>query len=322
MAGPQLSVVICTLGSYETLERVLDGYDRQDAPHGSFEVVLVVDAAEPDHAAVDRAVGTRSFPLRRIDGPQPGLSANRNAGRRAAAAPVVLFTDNDTIPVPRLVSEHIAWHERYPDEDACVLGHVRYAPELDITVFMRWLDTGIQFNFANFKGVELEWSCFYGANASVKKSFIERVGDFDQEHLPYGYEDVDWAYRASKLGFHVLYNRRAVVDHLRPMTLEFWRKRVRRVAAAEWQFTELHPEMPPWFHKVFSDAAQHPPVRGLGIRLAPYVPRRVPWLGRRVWESVDTYYKQALAPDFLEAWAEMEAGAVRTGQPDVSEWAR
>jgi len=321
VSRPQLSVVISTLGSYMTLERVLDGYSRQDAPAGSFEVVLVVDAGEPDRDAVRRAVGSRPFALRWIDGPAPGLSANRNAGRRAAHAPLVMFTDNDTIPVPRLVAEHLRWHRRYPADEAGVLGLVRWAPELDVTVFMRWLDTGIQFNYANIKGVDVHWGCFAGANVSLKRTFIERVGDFDQDHLPYGYEDTDWAYRAHKTGLRLLYNRRAVVDHLRPMTLEFWEKRVRRVAAAEYQFTRLHPEMRPHFHRLFTNAAAAPPARGRGVKLARYVPARTPFLGPRVWNSVDAFYKQALAPHFLEAWAESVAGGGRAGQPDVSEWA-
>jgi GT2 family glycosyltransferase len=320
LVGPRLSVVISTLGNYATLERVLDGYSRQDAPPGSFEVVLAVDAAEPDPDAVERAVGSRPFPVRRTSGAEPGLSANRNAGWRAATAPLVLYTDNDTIPVPRLVAEHVEWHERYPDEEVGVLGHVRWAPELEVTTFMRWLDTGIQFNYANLKGIEFPWGAFAGANTSLKRSFVERVGDFDQEHFPYGYEDTDWAYRASKLGFRLVYNRRAIVDHLRPMTVEFWKKRVRRVAASEHEFTRLHPEIPPWFHRVYGEAMKRPPARGRGVALARWVPRSVPWLGPKVWDSVDVFYKQMLAPHFLEAWEEAEAGG-RSRRPDLSEFA-
>lgn len=318
--SPQLSVILSTLGSYATLERVLDGYSRQSQPAADFEVLIVVDAAEPEPDAVARAIGSRDYPVRRLSGDVPGLSANRNVGWRSARAGLVLFTDNDTIPVPDLVSEHINWHRHYADEETCVVGHVRWAPELDVTVFMRWLDAGIQFDFANMEEGDVGWGRFYGANSSLKRSFVERVGDFDQEHLPYGYEDTDWAYRASKLGFRVMYNPRAVVDHLRPMTLDFWRKRARRVAVAEHQFTRLHPELPPWFHGVFARAVAAPRARGRGLRLAPYVSPAVPWLGPRVWGSVDMAYKQDLAPYFLEAWEEASVGNATSDQPDLSEW--
>jgi GT2 family glycosyltransferase len=302
---------------YPVLRRVLDGYDRQDAPDGSFEVVVVADIADPDPDAIDAAIGERTYPVRRITGHMPGLSANRNAGRRAAGAPLVLFTDNDTIPVARLVSEHLEWHRRHPEEHVGVLGHVRWAPELRVTPFMRWLEQGIQFDYPNIQGIEAGWGRFYGANVSVKRGFAERVGDFEEERLPYGYEDLEWSHRASKLGFRLLYDRRAVVDHLRPMTLEFWQRRVRRIAVAERQFVQLHPEIAPWFHGLFTSAARRPPARGRGVGLARYVPPWVPWLGPRVWASADIAFKQALAPHFLEAWAECRAGGA--AQPDLSE---
>lgn len=317
---PALTVVISTLGNYATLKRVLDGYSRQTADAGSFEVVVVTDAADERPDEVEAAVGHRTYPVRRITGPVAGLSANRNAGLRAAAAPLVLFTDNDTVPVPGLVAEHLRWHQRYPGDEVGVLGRVRWARELQVTTFMRWLDTGIQFDFANIRGIDAGWGRFVGANVSVKRSFANRVGDFDQEHFPYGYEDTDWALRASRLGFRLLYNRRAVVDHLRPMTLEFWQKRARRVAAAEHTFSRLHPEMRPWFHTLFSAAAAQPAARGRGIRWAPYVPRGLPVIGRRVWGSVDQFYRQAIAPYFLAAWDEVSAGGGRQASPDLSEF--
>jgi GT2 family glycosyltransferase len=317
--SPQLSVVVSTLGMYQVLRRVLDGYSRQDAPPRSFEVVVANDAADPRPAAIDDAIGRRPYPVRRITGRVPGLSANRNAGWRAAEAPLVLFTDNDTIPDGRLVSEHIAWHARHPADEVGVLGHVRWARELRVTAFMRWLEHGIQFDYPNIEGIEAGWGRFYGANASVKALLLARVGDFDEERLPYGYEDLDWAYRASKVGFRLLYNRRAVVEHLRPMTLEFWKRRVRRIAAAERRFVRLHPEIPPWFFGIFSRAAELPPARGRGVRLLPFVPPWVPRLGPRVWASADLAFKQALAPHFLAAWEEAASAADGPAQPDLSE---
>lgn len=317
---PAISVVLSTLGSYDTLARVLDGYSHQMVAPERFELVLAVDAAEPDVAAVDRVVGRRGYPVKRIRGARPGLSENRNAGWRAADAPLVLFTDNDTIPLPDFLAEHLAAHEKLPAPEVGVVGLVRWAPELEVTTFMRWLDTGIQFDYANMEEGDVGWGRFCGANVSLKRAFIETVGDFDQDHFPYGYEDTDWAYRASEAGFRLIYNPRAVVDHLREMSLEFWKKRAKRVAAAEHEFCRIHPEMSPWFHRIFTDALERPPARGRGLWLASRVPRSVPWLGDLVWNSVDAKYKQELAPYFLEGWAEAEAAEKGSGQPDLSEW--
>jgi GT2 family glycosyltransferase len=315
---PDLSVVISTIGMYDVLERVLDRYGDQDAEPGSFEVLVAADAAEPDIGAVESAVGDRPYPVRITRGRRPGLSANRNAGCRAASAPLVLFTDNDTLPERQLVREHLEWHARNPAEEIAILGHVRWARELRVTPFMRWLEEGVQFDYPSIQGIEAGWGRFYGANVSVKRRLVERVGGFDEERLPYGYEDLDFGYRGSRLGLRVLYNRRAVVEHLRPMTLEFYKRRIRRTAAAERQFIRLHPELPPYFHRMFTHAASLPRGRGRGVRLVRWVPRWVPWLGPRVWTSADLAFKQALAGPFLEAW-EQDAPGDGPAQPDLSE---
>lgn len=315
--SPRLSVVLSTLGNYEVLGRVLDGYSRQDAPPGSFELIVVTDAADPDPDAVDAAIGERPYPVRRLTSRIPGLSANRNTGWRQARAPIVLITDNDTIPVPGLVGEHLEWHRRFPEEQVAVAGRVRWSPELRVTPFMRWLDRGFQFDFASIDGIEAGWAHLYGANSSIKRSFIERVGDWDEERLPYLYDDLDWAYRASKLGLRVLYDRDAVVDHYKPgMTPESWAQRMGLVARAEHEFVSKHPELRPWFFDKLSRAAAKPPARGRGTRLASVVPPWVPWLGPRVWRSADIAWQQALAPEFLAAWREAESGPV--AQPDDS----
>jgi GT2 family glycosyltransferase len=315
----KLSVVISTLGNYSSLRRVLDGYERQDAAPGGFEVLVVADAADSDPAAVEDAIGERPYSVRRLSGERPGLSANRNAGWRAARTPLVLFTDNDTIPTRRLVAEHISWHEREPAEEVAVLGLVRWSPEVRVTPFMLWLDQGIQFDFPHIEGTEAGWGRFYGANVSAKREFVARVGGFDEERLPYGYEDLDFGYRASKLGLRVLYNRDAVVDHLREMDLDFWKKRARRAAFAERQFVRLHPELPAYFHELFASAAAAPPARGRGAKLIGFVPRSVPWLGPRAWAAADLYFRQQLAPYFLEAWEEAGSAGQEPARPDLSE---
>jgi GT2 family glycosyltransferase len=314
---PRLSVVLSTLGNYAVLERVLDGYDRQDAPAGSFEVLVVADLAEPDMDAVDAAIGERSYPVRRLVGSVPGLSANRNAGWNAAEAPVVLFTDNDTIPVRRLVSEHLEWHRRYPGDEVAVVGHVRWAKGLKVTPFMKWLDDGVQFHFGALSGIDASWAHLYGANSSIKRSLLERVGGYDEERLPYLYEDVDWGYRAREHGVRVMYNRRAIVDHWRPMTIDVWKARAPQLAATEWQFCQMHPDVEPWFWQKFDDAVAKPPARGRGAQAARFVPRWVPWLGPRVWEAADVHWRQQIAPHFLESWAAAVAGSPPSVQPDV-----
>jgi hypothetical protein len=121
--------------------------------------------------------------------------------------------------------------------------------------------------------------------------------------LPYLYEDLDLALRLHQRdGFRLLYNRAAHAEHLQAVDLESWKLRVARIAEAERQFVTLHPEIPPYFHNLFSEALARRATRGYGERLAHFVPAGVPWLGPSIWSRADLFYRQALAPAFLQAW--------------------
>ncbi len=303
---PSLSIVIPTLARPQLLARVLDRLSRQTRA-GDFEVLVVADAQERDIGAVDAAISGRPFSVRRLSALRPGASAARNTGWRAGSAPIVLFLDDDVLPEAELVGEHLRWHERYEDEHVGVLGHVRWADELRVTTFMRWLELGIQFDYPRIVGIEAGWGRFYTANASVKRALIERAGGFEEERLPFGYEDLDLARRMEPLGFRLLYNRAAVAEHLHEMDLDFWRRRVARIAISERAFVKLHPDVPPYFFDMFTAAAAAPPARERGVRLARRVPRSLPWLGPRVWGSADAFYRQALSGPFLAAWRQAAA---------------
>jgi glycosyltransferase involved in cell wall biosynthesis len=302
--APRISVVIPTLGRETTLPRVLEALDRQTASADAFEVILVADATVADLASLDRLTIGRSYTARRLQGAVPGASAARNAGWRAAEALLILFIDDDILPSPQLLEQHLAWHGRHPGEQIGVLGHVSWAAELRITPFLRWLEHGIQFNYPSIRGEEAGWGNFYTANASVKRVLVEQAGGFDEQRLPFGYEDLDLALRMhEQAGFRLLYNRAAGAEHLHEMDLEFWRHRVRRIALSERRFVALHPDFPPYFHDLLSDAAARPPVGSWTERLAARVPRRLPLVGPLVWSRADLYYRQALAGSFLDAWS-------------------
>jgi GT2 family glycosyltransferase len=305
---PGVTVVIPTLSRYDSLRRVLDRFERQTPDPAGFAVHVVTDAAEPDRASVERAVGTRPYDVRLLTADRPGASAARNTGWRAAATPLVLFVDDDVLPGPRLVAEHLDWHERHPEPEVGVLGLVRWARELRVTPFMRWLDTGIQFDYDRIQGTDAGWGRFYTANASVKRELIERAGGFEEDALPFGYEDLDLALRMDRLGLRLLYNRRASAEHLHAMDLGFWKRRVARIAVSEHQFVQMHPEVEPYFFAMFSAAAKRPPVRGRAIAAARFVPRWVPGAGDYIWSRVDQAFRQALAEPFLCAWQAVDAG--------------
>jgi GT2 family glycosyltransferase len=300
----RLSVVISTFERAAVLSRVLDSLDAQTAA-GSFDVVIGVNAADADTASVERVAAGRPYPVRVVQGEVPGVSASRNRGWRSAAGTVILFLGDDMLPAPDLVARHLAHHAEDPGSELGVLGHVRWADELPHTPFMDWLEQGVQFDFGTIRGTQAAWWHLYACNASLKRELLERVGGYDED-FRWGYEDLDLGLRLHHLGFRLLYDREAEVEHLHPPTLEAFRERMRIVAGAERQFVTKHPEADAYFLRRFERAEALPPARSRGVKLARFVPPGLPVIGTRVWFSAARWFDQQLAPAFLQAWREAD----------------
>jgi GT2 family glycosyltransferase len=277
-------VVIPTVGR-PTLRRVVERLRDADV-----EVVVVADAQA---GAVPEAA---------LRADEPGAAGARNAGWRAAGAPLVLFTDDDVLPASDLVARHLELHAREPDPLVGGLGAVRWADALRPTPLMEWLDDGVQFDYGRLAGTEAGWWHFYTANVSLKRAALERVGGFDAQRFPYLYEDLDLGYRLSRLGFRLRYDPGARAEHLVAPTLEQWQKRMPALARAEHAFVARHPELPAYFHDRFAAVAAQRRGRGVSGRLQPVIPLGVPWLGPRAWVSAKERAARLLAQTYLAAW--------------------
>ena len=303
-----LSVVIPTIGQNPVLTQVLARLARQAISSDRYEVILAVDARAEFSEAFSASLESQPLQMSVAIAERAGASAARNLGVARAKAPVVLFLGDDILPSPRLLAEHVAWHHRNSAIEVGVLGHVRWSRQLAVSPFMRWLEQGVQFDFASIDGTEASWAHFYTANVSVKRELIRRVHGFDEFRLPYLYEDLDLAYRMASHGFRLLYNRRAIGWHHHPTNLAKWRGRMVLTAEAERAFVDKHPELDPYFYRLFSAATSREPARGRGRHFLRIIPRRTPWIGEKVWTSADLFYGQKLAPAFLQAWRNDESG--------------
>ena len=104
-----------------------------------------------------------------------------------------------------------------------------WAPELEITRHMRWLERGGPlFAYDEIADADnVPFRMLYTANVSLKRSFLE---PFDTE-LPI-YEDTELAYRLSKRGLRLRYDPDALGHHFRVETPERTEKRMEEVGHA------------------------------------------------------------------------------------------
>ncbi len=71
---------------------------------------------------VAQASKDSAIPVRYFRQENKGPAAARNVGIREAKSELILFTDDDIIPSPDLVGEHLKWQSKYPGEKTAVLG--------------------------------------------------------------------------------------------------------------------------------------------------------------------------------------------------------
>ena len=224
-----VSVIIPTFNRAHVLKKTLSGYAKQSGDHQICEVLVVDDGSKDDTASVVQEWnGNPILNVRYLRQENRGLAAARNHAIREARGDILLFGDDDIIPSNKMVAEHLAWHRNHPQANVGVVGLVNWAAEMNATPFMAWSGLyGPQFNFGYFKEAEeLDFWHGYFCNTSVKASFLQENGVFNENFRQYGWEDVELSYRLCTHGYRLLYNPKAVGYHHKFESFENTRRRI------------------------------------------------------------------------------------------------
>jgi GT2 family glycosyltransferase len=231
----EVSVVIATFNRRDTLNKAMKAHLAQSALNQLAEI-LIVDDGSSDGTAEQVATLARhsSIPIRYWYQPKRGAAAARNMGIREAKGEVILFVDDDIIPAPDLVGEHLKWHGKHPDLCDAVLGHITWSPEVHPTPFMRWISLdGVLTAYRHIAlKTEVDFRYFYTGNLSLKTEFLRRTGNFDEDFGGYGFEDTELGYRLQKNGMRLFYNPAAVAYHYKRVTFAEACRRAQQVELA------------------------------------------------------------------------------------------
>lgn len=214
---PDVSVVLPTAGRVDLLDRCLDAIMRQTLDGRRFEVIIVDD--NPRHTirqlvAVWRAsAGERGPALKYLPNNGPdNPAAVRNLGWRSALAPIVGFTEDDTVPSPSWLKHGLG---AFTDNVGAVCGRVEMPPPGTLTDNQR-------------EARRLEQAEFSTVNCFCRKSILEEVGGFD-ERFHAGWPD-DFHFRLIKKQVAIARSQHALV--VRPMRPVAW-------GASLWQLKQL-----------------------------------------------------------------------------------
>ncbi len=218
MENLPVTVIIPTYNRKDILRRCLNAFAHQSYPAEKYEIIVIDDGStDGTEDLVKSFLNNYICPLRYLKQENKGPAAARNLGIKNATGDVILFTGDDIIVQLNFLKEHMAWHDRYPDDSTAVLGHVTWSPDVEITPFMRWLENGgPQFHFWQIKDrIEVESSkYFYTCNVSLKKRFLLSMNLFFDEDFPHAAcEDAELGMRLEVKGLVLKYNKNAIGYH-------------------------------------------------------------------------------------------------------------
>jgi glycosyltransferase involved in cell wall biosynthesis len=204
---PAMTVVVPTRGRAAYLEVTLDSLRRQRT-RTAHELLVVDDGATDATPEVAERFGARLV----RHGEQRSLNAARNSGIRAAAADLIAFVDDDVLVPPGWVDAVVEGAARHPDAQAFG-GPIRARFEGPVPRGCGREDPPITTLDLGPSDVEAE--IVWGANFAVRRSAVERVGDFD-ETLDRGHGDEEeWLMRLRAAGGRIVYLAEAGLDHRR-----------------------------------------------------------------------------------------------------------
>lgn len=186
--SPRVSVVVPTYRRPELLGRCLDSLAVQTMTPDSYEILVADDAADfVTHRQVEEFASKATCAIRylAITGAH-GPAAARNAGWRAARAPLIAFTDDDTVPETGWLAAGVGALER-DIELAAVTGQV--------IVPLPPAPTDYQRNEAG-----LEAAVFVTANCFCRRTVLEALGGFDERFTSAWREDSDLHFRLLACG--------------------------------------------------------------------------------------------------------------------------
>ena len=219
--APRVSVVLPTYNRKESLARVFEALARQSVPFDSWEAVVVSDGSA-DGTDEWLLAQRPPFALRVVQQRNQGVAAARNNGIAQARGEIILFIDDDLVPTPELMAEHLRMHESRPR--AVVMGPMLPPPDevFPRSPWVRWEEAMLEKQYqAMLAGI---WKPtprqFYTGNTSLRREEIVAAGGFDPSFKRA--EDVELGYRLADRGMEFHFNPAAKGLHYAERSFASW----------------------------------------------------------------------------------------------------
>jgi GT2 family glycosyltransferase len=216
----KVSVIIPTYNRLAQLRQVLNGLENQTCSRDDFEVLVVSDGSSD---GTDEYLRTFHYAhrLRTLFQTNQGVASARNHGVAQAEADIILFIDDDVVPVPGLIEEHLCFHREY-GERAVVIGPMLAPPGFKMSPWVRWEVETLAEQYRDMVAGKWQPTArqFYTGNTSLARLQLLESGGFDPSFRRA--EDVELAYRLADLGARFLFNPQAIGYHYAERSFQAW----------------------------------------------------------------------------------------------------
>ncbi|WP_129633678.1 exopolysaccharide biosynthesis glycosyltransferase EpsD [Candidatus Oscillochloris fontis] len=216
---PALSIVIPTYNRLPRLKQVIAALEGQTYPMTDVEVIVVSDGSTDGTHEYLRDLTTR-LNLCFVPQANAGPAAARNNGIRNAHGEIIIFVDDDVVPSPDLVAEHMRLHAGHTNR--VVLGTMLNPPDFTFSPWVAWEQAMLMKQYdAMHRG---DWPAtarqFYTGNTSLPRQLLLTSGGFDERFRRA--EDIELAYRLERQGVEFIFCMQAVGYHYAERSFSSW----------------------------------------------------------------------------------------------------
>ncbi|MDD4735450.1 MAG: glycosyltransferase [Kiritimatiellae bacterium] len=275
-----LSVIMPTKNRLDVLPDTLRALARQNISPDQWELLIVNDYG--DFKALQEVCTAQAsgLPLQLIDNSgESGRSPARNLGIERACGRLLLFMGDDIIPEDdAFLQHHLDAHQRHPEHTSAFLGYTGWDETMPSSVFMDMLvgEGGHQFNYSDCRpGEEISYHKFYTSNVSLSRAFLLEQEQLFDPMFPYGFEDIELAYRLHLRGMIFRYLPEARAGHRHPQSPERYLERQRHIGEDLFLFALKQPSTDlarDWMPSIFSlEKNRHAGWPGLPIDFHPEI---------------------------------------------------
>lgn len=211
-----ISVVIPTFGRDEVLVRTVRALLALEQPAAE---VLVMDQTPVHSAETEETLGALhdagEIRWRRL--PRPSITAAMNAGLREASCQLVLFLDDDIVPISELIAEHSRAHASDERLWASV-GQVIQPSQQGAALESPRRLTGLRedYDFPFHSTLDADVNNVMAGNLCVNRQRALSIGGFDENFVGSAFRfETEFARRVAVAGGKIRFLGSAGIEHLR-----------------------------------------------------------------------------------------------------------